>query len=251
MPEGLGVYIRTLSQGIHGTPRQASRIASEHGVSFVAILTHWQERTKQRLYNQNHIVAYAEAFDSMGIDVHLWGYPWVGYEGLYIDTVRAYSDKLGDTCAGWIVDPELGYKWIGPATSEDDCKSGAIRLMDGLIDAMDEGLDLGVTSYGMARWHWNFPWLTFLQYGWHSPQVYGMATPALRSSYRSWRRYGSKTKMLPSIASYGATDEHQLDNWLEGFDAVEQFPGAVVWSWRQISRLEWRILAKWAERFNR
>ena len=146
------------------------------------------------------------------------------------------------------MDPELGYKWsqreIMTRTSQ------AQKLMELTIDAMDEGLNLGITSYGVARAHPNFPWNTFSQYGFGSPQLYNLNNVMIKRGLTQWQTHGWG-HLVPSVQAFGAKDEEKLDGYLELYAKPDRplSHGFIFWSWRQLSALEWRVIKKWSDYF--
>lgn len=284
MPTGIGLYIRGLSKSKHGTPAQAAKKAADNGVSFVAIMTAWQDvhKGKQRFLHSNGrdgltIAKYTAAFNARGIAVWLWGFPRGGGELQYVDrfshVTRVCRDK-GAPIAGWLWDPELFYKWSRSAPvhaaagvrgqPEFSASAGkpfggastrrvqAANLMSLTFDAMDEGLGLGITSYGMAKYHSNFPWDVFGGMGWGSPQLYSVGPKDVDRGITMWRNHGWE-HIVPSVPTFGkkngaaALHDH-LSNFVDG---TEDIKGFIFWSWRQTSPDEWRILARWAEYFDR
>lgn len=283
-PTGIGLYIRGLSEKKHGTPAQAAKKAADNGVSFVAIMTAWQDvhNGKPRFLHSNGrdgtlIAKYAAAFAKRGIAVWLWAFPRGGGEQEYIDRLVHVTEvcrKNDAPITGWIHDPELFYKWSlkgKPQTSlgvrgqpEFSAKAGkpagtrktrmsqAAKLMELTIDAMDESLGLGITSYGMARGHRNFPWDVFGGYGWGSPQLYSVGPRDIDRGIQMWRDMGFN-HIVPSVPTFGKKNggpvlHDHLSNFVDG---DENIAGFIFWSWRQTQASEWRVLARWAEWFER
>jgi len=187
-----GVFIRELSQSIHGTPRQAAERAASAAVDFVVFAILWQDRgRRQRFMNERSLLDYALVMRDVGVDVWLWSYPWVEMEELCVRTFRRRTDELGGAVSGWIIDPELGYKW-DHEHPEGVVRRGAQSLMEGLVDAADESIDIGVTSYGAIHLpcHSNFPWDVFTAYGIQIPQIYNMARSMVKRCLDGWRAVG-------------------------------------------------------------
>lgn len=272
-PYGIGLYIRGLSQEKHGTPAQAAKKAKDNGVSFVAIMTMWQDRHngKDRELHSNGrdgklIAKYAEAFRKQGIKVLLWGFPRGGFEDSYVDRFVHVTGVCGGTINGWLHDPEVFYKWKGKAPTSLSVRgqpeyikgvipgghkaariSQAEKLMKLTIDAMHEGLSIGITSYGMAMGHPNFPWGIFGGYGWGSPQLYSPGPKDIDRGIAKWRELGWDC-IVPSVPTFGKNSGANLHDHLSNFvDGEEDIDGFIFWSWRQTSRDEWRVLARWAD----
>ena len=128
-------------------------------------------------------------------------------------------------------------------------RAQAQRLVDLSLDAMDESLGIGITSYGMAMYHKNFPWSVFGGIGWGSPQLYSVGPDQIDRGIVKWRQHGWE-EIIPSVPTFGKTSGAQLHDHLSNFvDGDENVTGFIFWSWRQTSRDEWRILARWADWF--
>jgi hypothetical protein len=259
-PTGIGVYIRGLQEKIHGTPKQAAKKARDHGVSFVVILACWQDMMRGtkivRTLRSNHssfsrktrLNAYVSAFTEKGIDVWLWGYPWGGHEDSFVRAMKDATLFCNGQIKGWLLDPEIGYKWsrrtIMTRTEQ------AQKLMNLTLDAMDESLGLGITSYGVAKGHPNFPWNIFSQYGFGSPQLYNLNNIMIKRGLEQWKKHGW-SHLAPSVQAFGAKDEEKLDGYLGLFNKLDRPPSEafIFWSWRQLSNLEWHTIKKWSVYF--
>lgn len=278
-PNGIGIYLRGLSQKKHGTPKQAAKKAKDNGVSFVAIMSIWQDKHNGKdrtLYSNGRdasiIAKYADAFANAGIEVWLWGFPAAGREEQYINRLVDVSTVCDDNIDGWIHDPELPYKWkssrrskslgmrrqpeytgkiVAPEGSPVHRKNGAERLVNLSLDALDKSMGLGITSYGMAPGHRNFPWKEFGGVGFGSPQLYSVGPKDIDRGIRAWRDHGWRT-IIPSVPAFGKNSGAHMHDHLSNFvDGDEDINGFLFWSWRQIRRDEWRILARWADWFDR
>lgn len=249
-PGKLGVFIRQLNPSIHGTPALMAAKAKDHGVDYVAFLIAWQELRERQEFNVVDLARYARAMRDQGIDVHLWVYPWESHEELMVKTFVKRTEELRqeggrDAVQGWIIDPELGYKWFD--RPETVIRQEAQFFMNELLNAMDENLNLGVTSYGLVRGHPNFPWEVFLRYGWHCPQVYGFRPAQLTNALASWS--STKAAMIPAIAGFGEFDEDRLEEYGREVISRDGVDGIIVWSWRQLSSREWAILGRLRDLF--
>jgi len=264
-PVGIGIYTQGL--GAMPAPKQAAKLAKDNGISFVAMYAVQQDRFKGQIRTTiinkpDAIRRYAEAFATEGINPWIWGYPWAGCEDEFVERMGEALKASGNT-VGVILDPELGYKWKGqqvagqkeadpnaspPTGTEAERRASAAKLVNGVLDLLTEKHDLGVTSYGMSDYHRNFPWREF-QAGWGSPQLYDVMPDQVDHGIAAWRAMGW-THVVPSVPAFGPKSEQNLDDFLECFvDGGEGIAGMIVWSWPSISRAEWRVLARWAERF--
>lgn len=187
-PTGIGIYLRALKP-MSETPKQAAKIAKDNGVSFVAIYVVQQDISngKPRTLTINQpadVQRYAEAFATAGVTPWIWGYPWAEREAEFVEKMSAATSG---NIVGWILDPELGYKWKGggtkagqkeadlnapaPTGTQAAQRKAAKLLVSKCLDTMTEKHNIGVTSYGMASYHPPFPWAEFCV-GWGSPQLY-------------------------------------------------------------------------------
>jgi hypothetical protein len=278
-PKGIGLYIRGLSRKKHGTPKAAAKKAADNGVSFVAIMAAWQDvhKGKERFLHSNGrkatiIREYAEAFVKKGIRVWIWGFPRAGGEEQYIDRLLHVSEVCDDELIyGWIHDPELFYKWkvkrrtsmiwnmrgqpeyTGRAAPPEGSRAQRIRGAKKLIELTEDAfssafiMSYGITSYGMAQYHRNFPWGVFGGRGFGSPQLYSVGPKQIDMGIMRWRELGWN-HIIPSVPLFGKNSGARLHDHLSNFvDGEEGISGLLFWSWRQASRDEWRVLARWAD----
>ena len=280
-PRGIGLYIRGLTPRKQGTPKQAAKKAKDNGITFVAIMSAWQDvhKGKERMLHSNGrdaelIKKYADAFAAQGIAVWIWGFPWGGREEAYVERMDHVTQVCDGVIHGWLHDPELGYKWkrgrrakkippgmrgqpeftgghVNPKGSRGARQKEAAKLVELSIDCLDEDMGIGITSYGMAKGHPNFPWVEFGGVGWGSPQLYSPGPRDVDRGIRMWRERGWNT-LLPSLPTFGKNSGAKLHDHISNFvDGDENVDGFIFWSWRQTQRDEWRILARWAEYFQR
>jgi hypothetical protein len=274
---GLGVYIRAINRRTYGTPEQAAKKAADHGVRRVHILGVWQDYKYKHstevntVHNEGRVAPYAEAFAAKGIHVRLWGYPAPGMEGRYVGTLRAHTDTCRDVIAGWLHDPELPFRerpWSGKNSSwwnqqrrqailnrladlgHTNMASAAQGLMNAIMDAMDEYLDIGVTSYGIIPR--DFPAEVFITYGWQSDQVYNQTLATIVRSLNQWRSHIADLEnqpLIPAVQGYGEHDREKLRPWLDGLLSVyPSMPGMDVWSWPQIDSNEWDVFQRFSDK---
>ena len=236
-PTGVGVYLRELSTV--GTPKAVAKRARDNGVRFVALLACWQDGAGHKARNRKLLPAFAEELARVGVLPWIWGYPHAGLEERFVERMR---EAAAAPVAGWILDPEVSYK-KKPAAAQ--------KLVDLTTDALTERLGLGVTSYGLAKAHPTFPWKTFGGRGWGSPQLYDVAPAQIDRGIAEWRAHGWE-HVVPSVPSFGPKSGAKLHDFLSHFvDGKEDVAGFVVWSWTQTSSDEWRVLARWADWFER
>jgi hypothetical protein len=273
---GIGIYMRGLGSKWHRSPAKAAKRAADHGVSFVAIMGCWQEWRKGKYRNVGQdsakVARYADAFDAKGIRVWLWGYPWGGNEVQFTETM--FETGKDSLIAGWVLDPELGYKWKGrqrgvtmrgqpeairgakPGGTKDERTAQAARLRGRTLDMLRSEQGLCVTSYGMAKYHPTFPWKEFSVVGIGSPQLYSVNAKQVDQGIAQWRALGWEN-IVPSVPAYGRNDGIHMHAHLSNFvDGNENIDGFIFWSWRQLSSRkgsagsgmsEWDVLARWSD----
>lgn len=249
----MGIYVRGIDRRIHGTPFEAANKACDHGVSIIPILVIWQKEAETKTVNTRDLVDYVDAFSDAGIDPWVWGYPWVGKERGFISRIKWAIEACDGKLRGILLDPELGYQFR--SSSEISARRGADRLIQGLLDIMNENLNIGITSYGAAHVQRRFPWAEFLA-GFGSPQFYTARGVRVDNGLKKWIDYGW-SELLPSVPAYGANSNRQLDPYLDmlieksrDLDDQRDNPitGFLVWSWRQLDQVEWVTIKKWSNR---
>lgn len=273
-PKGIGVYARWLQASTHDTPEQMARTLSAAGVSWVAFLACWQERTQRGgpvntrgPRDLTELRRYAAACQAVGIDVWVWGFPWIGYEAQYFETIRkVIADVPG--VLGVVHDPEVSYKATGKQAprgsrgqaealdavpeAEQSVTERRARVIVSLDAQMVADLGLrrsGITSYGMATWH-RVPWAAFASGGaWGSPQLYSVDDAQVDQGLSAWREKGYP-ELVPSVPLFGPNGGRKLDAHLSKFvnDGGEpEIKGFVFWSYQQANALEWKTIRRWAE----
>jgi hypothetical protein len=251
MPNGVGIYIRQISQARHGTPIEAAARAADHGVRWVSIMTVWQEAiaTKTKVCNKPDSSRYAEyvqAFTEAYINVWLWGYPWQGKEARFAVEVDRAIVQVPGLIRGVMLDPEKGYKWYDKQ-GEKKARVSADRLVTNTLDLLDESTDIGVTSYGQPKIHGNFPWKNLVA-GFGSPQFYTVGRKAIENGVKQWRELGF-TSIVPSVPAYGPrTVDPGIEEYVGYFDDLD-VDGVIFWSWRQLTREKWKAVERCAKKF--
>lgn len=268
------MYVRILSNRTHGTPKQAATLAAQHRLKTVYLGAVWQDKRGHGTPNSEaKIVEYAQAFNRAGVDVWLWGFPRVGMEKQYFDSFRSFTDACGvGVIKGWLHDPEVYYKWRRgarrsrpPSTmrgtreydpsakptqdSEALVRQAAKTFVAKCLDAMDEHLNVGVTSYGATHYHPNFPWEEFGGLGFGSPQLYNANKDLIDKGIKSYRKFGW-SHILPSTPTFGKKSGVALDQHMADFAAHKATRGFIAWSWVQTSAHEWDVLAQWSDFFS-
>ncbi|MBO6937520.1 MAG: hypothetical protein JJ863_21280 [Deltaproteobacteria bacterium] len=108
LPRGLAVYVRRMSTSSHGTPAEFAARMKACGLRWIALAGPWHElrdgRVRTGMMNPvERIHAYGDALEDAGIQVYVWGYPWLGHSELFVEQIAAAA-KWGRV----LLDPELG-----------------------------------------------------------------------------------------------------------------------------------------------
>lgn len=274
-PKGIGIYCRTLASSTHGTPAAMAKKCRDNGIAFVALLGCWQDKSgpgrtfKQRVDSIARTKEYAQACRDAGLDVWLWGFPWLGHEADYMRAMVNVAHAIGGV-RGFLHDPEVSYRDKAAVIVDK-----ASRGQGEAVDSQPEGTALstaraaqtlleldaqaiadlrlapsGITSYGMADWH-PLPWRQLAADGrvWGSPQLYTVSPAQVDQGLASWQRRGFTT-LLPSVPTYGENSGAKLDAHLARFvdgGGEPTIDGFVIWSMPQTSGVEWPILKRWGE----
>jgi len=143
--------------------------------------------------------------------------------------------------------PEFTGKVEEPKGSPAFVKKSATNLVNLTLDILDESMGYGITSYGMAKGHPNFPWKEFGGCGLGSPQLYSVGPKDVDRGIRMWRDYGW-THIIPSVPAFGKNSGDRMHSHLSNFvDGEENIAGFLIWSYRQLQRAEWKVVARWSE----
>jgi len=241
IPRGTGVFARWLSRRVYGTPVQAAARAREHGLSWVGLVALGLvgDPVRERDHPISILADYAQAFREAGLEVWIWFFPLADDPERAADVAgRALRAARG---RGLILDVEKPYRGRVAATR---------RLVAASLDQLGEDQGVAVTSYPLARYHRPLPW-SELVVGTGMPQTYTIAPELARLAVEEWRERGH-TSIVPVGPAYGPNSGTRLERYLERayFDAgVPTVDGLGIWSWPQLSRAEWRVLASISARF--
>lgn len=223
VPSGVGVFTRALRTSIVGSPRSLADHAKNLGLSFIPMLACWQDRRGITTPNDHALAPYAEALASAGIDTWLWGYPWAGGEETFVNALVSRAKTIG--ARGVILDPEVSYK----------SHPQAMRTLVGrTLDALDESLGVGFTSFGLPRFHPTFPWKEAAALGWGCPQDYEVTLEQTLESVDAWSGLGWDP-ILPALPTYGPRSAPSaLDRTVDALATRPNVRGLVFWSWNQL-----------------
>jgi hypothetical protein len=266
IPTGIGVYIRSLRESPRPDPKQHAKWLSDHGVSWAAIGTIWQDTDKDgtprnRWINRPGVVlGLAHELANIGVAPHIWGYPW---HDRMPEFVEAFSKCLHSDIpmAGFLPDPELGMKRHPEAARE----------MFRQLRELNPFMMLGITSYGFPKGHPTIPWEEWSEPGeegnwtldadYYSPQLYDQSTAGVNKGVQQSLDLGFDA----IIPSFGAFRRIRLDErwWFPRMDkkqfeqhmaaflwAKKQFSALICWSENLINSECWPVVQKFAERYN-
>ncbi len=236
VPSGLGIYTMELEK-LRLTPAAAAARAKNAGLSFVALLACWQEESSGGAVNRAELADYGAAFREAGLDVWVWGYPFAASWRItdFVATMKRSATDAG--AAGILLDPEDAFtgaraRWMAP-------------LLRAIVDVLDESLGLGITSFGVTKWHPTFPWADCGGWGWGSPQTYTVSIDLAVQAIAQWRELGW-TKILPSLPTYGLNSEAKLAAYAAAI--LEHADGGLFWQWASTDDVEWRTIEALAAR---
>lgn len=165
--KGTALYLRSM----HGPGTPTDKVekgaiamlarAKHMGLSWIAIGGPWQDSaTQQKFLNTpEECQIYAKVFEDAGLPAFVWGYPWLGGEQKFVDSML---DCAGDYGLH-LLDPELG---MNPSRKDD---SKHMDVSNASASVIVHGLRaggakiVGLSTYGgVPSW---FPLRAFLQAG--------------------------------------------------------------------------------------
>lgn len=275
-PKGFGVYLRDLTKDFRDRwpAAKLAKHLKDHHVKHVYILAFWDEGGSVfRRYNRNVGKPYVEAFIKEGITVGIWGFPHPDFVQRYVemmaDTTYNFAPKGGIT--HWLHDPELPWKAKGNPRATDMGLRGQGEAIKGFgsnknkeqlselaielcqAEAVERAMlkvpGVGITSYGMAKWH-PIPYDVFAGYGWSSPQLYSVNRSNVDLGLSMWADRGSHV-FIPSVPVFGPNSDVRLSTHLNAFldeGTPVDVTGFVVWSFPQMSPMEARTIRSFAEK---
>lgn len=285
-PVGMGLYARRLGTSNNG-PKKLAKKAADHGLEHLELMGPWQEPNadRSRIITRTpngieKLLRYSEALAAENVTPLVWFYPWAGEENRILDFLGRLMDR-GAPIAGFLPDPELGSKWKGRSrkthggtmrgaqgeairgstrTSRTHAKASAVKLMRGLAELVESHASLrkhgiGVTSYGVLRYHKTLPIEELLNTVpvWLSPQLYTATPELIDDAIYDWRnRVGDPSsqepEVVPSFATFGPNSGLKLLHHLISFiDGHENVHGLIGWSVPQTSAREWDVISLFAD----
>jgi hypothetical protein len=238
VPTGVGVFTRALRSAIVGSPQALADRAKSLGLSFVPMLACWQDARGLTTPNDHALGPYARALHDAGIDTWLWGYPWAGGEETFVNALVSRAKTIG--ARGVILDPEVSYK----------ARPQAMRaLVARTIDALDESLGAGFTSFGLPALHPTFPWKEAAALGWGCPQDYDVTLAQTLESVDAWGELGWES-IVPALPTFGrGSAPSVLDRAVDALAARPNVRGLVFWSWNQLDEHDEASITRAADLF--
>jgi hypothetical protein len=212
-PRGKGVFIRSLR---HWTPDELAAFVRSLDLSWVAIQILWSEPGGDHRLHNDRIGEYTAALNAAGVDVWVWLYPSPDGVDQAVERTR-FAYAAAPSVRGVIIDPEK------PFYSHAHAPAGA-ALMAHLAQL---GRPVGVTSYGMPRFHPGFPWEAFVKHAaFGVPQVYSDRGPSYApEAVAEWSSLG-----FPAIVpALGASAKHSGAEMVRLASWVPRGMPAVVW----------------------
>jgi hypothetical protein len=276
---GVGFFLRRMGQAT--IERRVQRMV-DHGVTFVAVGTIWQDidrRTREpvtRWVNRPEVARLiVDACVAAGLNVLLWGYPMRGRECEFVSALRRCSTP---DVLGVVPDPELRSK----ATDDDhDGEVGAAEMLVAFNDAKTLFWEVVkanpywyvfITSYGLARGHPTMPWKAFfdpdaegslVEAAAAMPQLYDQPLAHMCAGMEQYKALGAD-RIIPAFGTYKfARDESgkritprmsgpELDEHLGALMSLRGefgFDAMIGWSESQVSGAGWKIIEKYAGMF--
>lgn len=238
----VGVYIRGLTS--KNNPYEMADKLIENGIDFVTFMIYWQTKEKDKKINSNYLADYVKIFDAHGISCSVWGYPWCGKEQAFIDRFEWAINECDGRLESLDIDPERGYQ--GFVVGRNKAKEGAKKLVNGLLDIMDENLDMKCTSFGAAHIHRTFPWKEFCC-GIGSPQFYLEDNDRkITLGLKKWKETGW-IEIMPSVPAFGKNSGKNIQRYIENIKKIGDnlnipITGWIFWSYHQINNQEWKLI---------
>lgn len=273
-PQGLGLYLRALLARRHGSPKQLAKRLHDHRISWVAIGGPWHDSPKKGdrwINSPERIERYAVELENVGVEVHIWGYPWHDRVDQFVDDMVACTST--DVISGWLLDPELGFK-KHPA----EARTLFHKSRQALLEINPYNL-LGMTSYGIPAGHKSFPFdqfaddrsqgNPFVEVDYGSPQLYYLPERRVADGLEQWADLGFD-EVAPSFGCYLFVQKDpeipystrnrkavsktgsQLDEHLSHFVSTNVSVRSLIgWAYNFVDAAQWRVLARWSEWLDR
>lgn len=149
LPTGLALYVRSISPSHHGTPAEFASQMKGAGLRWIALGGPWHElrdgKVRTGMINSEaEIHDYGDALEAAGIEVYVWGYPWLGTEELFVERIVGAA-KWGRV----LLDPELGANPSRKVSGPQKAKANAAaRDLVSLLAGTDQVSVCGLSTFG-------------------------------------------------------------------------------------------------------
>lgn len=169
-PDGLALYQRKILKS-HGAPKEYARRMVEMGMRWMALAGVWQDEhngkvTSRWMNKADDIKRYAEELMSVGIQVYIWGYPWMGEEERFVEQMTSVMPINAQLGSRILLDPELGSNpdRASKGAGKKKANAHAAKLVK-LFGQYDQGVErievLGLSTYGSG---WRMKWFPLLAF---------------------------------------------------------------------------------------
>ena len=207
------------------------------------------EKGKSWTQSANKIKPYVDALMNRGIQVFLWGWPWMGAEVRgwnknkpsekgFCDFIVDIANEVG--AVGVVTDPEANYQWstkasrgfgwtgteTGKFTKEQVLAAASLHAKKLVGLAHAKGLSAGFTSYAVPAYHKTFPWKSFVdgKFDFAICQCYGgVPSPASywKRAIEAYKSIGF-SNVIGALGAYGAPfDGTVTQKWGKSFGGPE------------------------------
>ena len=149
LPTGLALYVRSIDPKHHGSPVEFASQMKGAGLRWIALGGPWHElrdgKVRTGMINSTaEIHAYGDALEAAGIQVYVWGYPWIGTEELFVERITEAA-KWGRV----LLDPERGANPARASSGPQKAKAnGAARALVEQLAATGKVTVCGLSTFG-------------------------------------------------------------------------------------------------------
>jgi len=170
MPKGTALYVRRIDKR-HGSPQDFAKLCKSKGLKWIALGALWQDVSKagkptSKMMNSLDVLKrYGAALQRQGIEVYVWGYPWMGREEAFVARMCEAANAAGCAagCAHILLDPELGANPTRASSGAGKAAANAHadKLVSLFASAPDAPEVLGLSTYGSG---WRLKWFPLLAF---------------------------------------------------------------------------------------
>jgi len=162
MPKGIALYVRKISKKSHGTPHEFAKKYAAAGLRWVALAGPWQDPdssgvVRTRMINTPEVInAYGKALEKAGVEVWVWGYPWIGHEHAFVSRITSTDFRR------ILLDPELGANPTRASSGAGKKEAEkAARTLVRLLKLSGNVFECGLSTYGSG---WKLKWFPLVAY---------------------------------------------------------------------------------------